>query len=268
MKSIRTSSILQEKGFIVKKAKKTFFIFMAFIFIFSIGFFIAQAQQPQTPAKGPAPASKQSILKTYDDKLSYCIGLDIGENLMEQSIKINPDIMIMGIKDTLAGKNKILTEAEILETMTTFKKEMMAKQTKMMGEVSKRNKEEGNKFLSENKKKDGVKTTKSGLQYKVITEGTGKSPQKTDTVVVHYTGKLLNGTEFDSSFKRGEPVTFPVSGVIPGWTEALLLMKAGSKWELYIPSNLAYGEQGAGRVIGPNSTLHFIVELISIQEKK
>jgi FKBP-type peptidyl-prolyl cis-trans isomerase FklB len=148
--------------------------------------------------------------------------------------------------------------------MMAFQKEVMAKQA----EVAKKNKAEGEAFLAENKKKEGVKTTPSGLQYKVIKPGKGKKPKSSDTVTVNYRGTLIDGTEFDSSYKRGQPATFQVSGVIPGWTEALQLMEEGAKWQLFIPSNLAYGERGAGGVIGPNATLIFEVELISIQEKK
>jgi FKBP-type peptidyl-prolyl cis-trans isomerase FklB len=141
---------------------------------------------------------------------------------------------------------------------------MMAKQS----EVAKKNKAEGETFLAENKKKEGVKSLATGLQYKVIKAGTGKKPKSNDTVTVHYRGTLINGAEFDSSYKRGQPATFPVSKVIPGWTEALQLMEVGAKWQLFIPSNLAYGEQGAGSDIAPNATLIFEVELVSIQEKK
>jgi FKBP-type peptidyl-prolyl cis-trans isomerase FklB len=148
--------------------------------------------------------------------------------------------------------------------MMAFQKEVMAKQA----EVAKKNKAEGEAFLAENKKKEGVKTTASGLQYKVIKPGKGKKPKSSDTVTVNYRGTLIDGTEFDSSYKRGQPATFQVSGVIPGWTEGLQLMEEGAKWQLFIPSNLAYGERGAGGVIGPNATLIFEVELLSIQEKK
>jgi FKBP-type peptidyl-prolyl cis-trans isomerase FklB len=141
----------------------------------------------------------------------------------------------------------------------------MAKKAEEMQKLSEKNKADGEKFLAENAKKEGVKVLPSGLQYKVITPGTGKSPKATDTVTTHYKGMLIDGTEFDSSYKRGEPATFPVSGVIPGWTEALQLMKEGAKWQLFLPSNLAYGERGAGRDIGPNATLIFEVELISVK---
>jgi FKBP-type peptidyl-prolyl cis-trans isomerase len=210
-------------------------------------------------------AQENLVLKNQKDKISYIIGMDIGTNLKKQSIDIDSNILAKGVKDALAGTKPLLTEQEIQETMVAFQKEMMAKQA----EVAKKNKAEGEAFLTENKKKEGVKTLLSGLQYKVIKAGTGKKPKSTDTVTAHYRGTLINGTEFDSSYKRGQPATFPVSGgMIPGWTEALQLMEEGAKWQLFIPSNLAYGEKGAGRDIGPNATLIFEIELVSIQEKK
>jgi len=210
-------------------------------------------------------AQENLVLKNQKDKISYIIGMDIGTNLKKQSIDIDSNILAKGVKDALAGTKPLLTEQEIQETMIAFQKEMMAKQA----EVAKKNKAEGEVFLTENKKKEGVKTLLSGLQYKVIKAGTGKKPKSTDTVTAHYRGTLINGTEFDSSYKRGQPATFPVSGgMIPGWTEALQLMEEGAKWQLFIPPNLAYGEQGAGRDIGPNATLIFEIEMVSIQEKK
>ena len=204
------------------------------------------------------------VLKNQKEKVSYIIGMDIGSNLKKQSIDVDPNILAKGMKDAFLGEKPLLTEQEIQETMVAFQKEMMAKQA----EVAKKNKAEGEAFLAENKKKEGVKTLPSGLQYKVIKVGTGKKPKLTDTVTAHYRGTLINGMEFDSSYRRGQPVNFQVSGVIPGWTEALQLMQEGAKWQLFIPSNLAYGEQGAGRDIGPSSTLIFEIELVSIQEKK
>jgi FKBP-type peptidyl-prolyl cis-trans isomerase FklB len=183
--------------------------------------------------------------------------MNIGNDLKRQSIDINPKILAEGVQQALAGSKPLLTEQEIQETMMAFQKEMMAKQ-----------KERGDAFLAENKKKEGVKTLPSGLQYKVIKAGTGKKPKLNDTVMTHYRGTLIDGTEFDSSYKRGQPVSFLVSGVLPGWTEALQLMEEGAKWQLFIPSNLAYGERGAGGIIGPNATLIFEIELVSIQEKK
>ncbi len=210
-------------------------------------------------------AEGDTVLKTERDRVSYTIGMDIGNNLKGQSIDVDPDIFSRGLKDALTGSLPLLTEKEIQETMTNFKKEMQVKQASRMKEVGGKKKQEGEAFLAKNGKKEGVTTLTSGLQYKVIKEGDGKSPKSTDTVSVHYRGTLINGNEFDSSFKRGQPASFQVGGVIKGWTEALLLMKTGAKWKLFIPSDLAYGERGAGRSIGPNETLIFEVELLEIK---
>ena len=202
-------------------------------------------------------AQEKTDLKNQKEKISYIIGMDIGNNLKKQSVEVDPNILAKGIGDALAGGKPFLTEQEIRDTMAVFQKEMAAKKKK-----------EGEVFLAENKKKDGVKTLPSGLQYKVIKKGSGKKPTSSDTVTTNYRGTLIDGTEFDSSYRRGQPATFPVKGVIPGWTEALQLMEVGSKWQLFVPSNLAYGERGASPNIGPNATLIFEIELISIQEKK
>ena len=209
-------------------------------------------------------AQEKLVLKNQKEKVSYIIGMDIGGNLKKQSIDIDPNILVKGIQDGLAGAKPLLTNQEIQETMVAFKREMVAKQE----ETAKKNKVDGEAFLAENKKKEGVKTLPSGLQYKVIKAGTDKKPKLSDTVTSHYRGTLIDGTEFDSSYKRGQPATFPVSGVIPGWTEALQLMGEGAKWQIFVPSNLAYGERGAGIAIGPSATLIFEIEIISIQEKK
>src|SRR5206468_3500306 len=184
---------------------------------------------------------KSPQLKDQKDKVSYSIGMQIGFNLGRQKVDINPDVLAAGIKDSLAGKAQ-LTPDQVKDVMAQFEKDMEQKQ-KQLGE---KNKTEGAKFLEENKKKPGVKTTASGLQYKLEKEGTGPQPKATDTVTVNYRGTLIDGTEFDSSYKRGQPATFPVGGVIKGWTEALQLMKQGSKYQLFIPSNLAYGERSVG----------------------
>ena len=217
---------------------------------------------------GSAGAQDTPTLKDQKEKISYIIGMDIGTNFKRQSIDIDPDILGRGIKDGLSGAKPLLSEQETKEVLAAFEKVMRAKQEESRKGIGEKNKKEGEVFLAENKAKEGVKTAPSGLQYKVIKPGTGKKPQATDTVTVHYRGTLVNGTEFDSSYRRGKPATFPVSGVIPGWTEALQLMEEGAKWQVVIPSKLAYGEQGAGQAIGPNATLIFEVELISIQEKK
>ena len=214
--------------------------------------------------------SKKQVLSTQKDKVSYILGRQIGNNIKEQlknqSIEVNPEIMTIGVSDVFLDKSSQLTDAEMQEVMKNFQQENAAKQAEVKKKDADKNKKDGEKFLAKNKKAKGVKTTKSGLQYKVITNGTGEKPKATDTVVVNYAGTLINGKEFDSSYKRGSPATFPVGGVIKGWTEALQLMKTGSKWELYIPSEIAYGANGAGADIGPNSVLIFTVELISIQK--
>ena len=211
-------------------------------------------------------AEQKSILKSQRDKVSYGIGMDIGNSLKSQSIDIDPDILSSGIKDVLSGKEPLMTAQELQETMANFKKEIMAKQMERTKEIADKNKKDGEAFLAENRKKEGVVALPSGLQYKVVKEGTGAMPKATDTVTVNYRGTLIDGTEFDSSERHGQSATFQANAVIPGWTEALQLMKVGSKWQLYIPSNLAYGERGAGREIGPNATLIFDVELLSTKE--
>ena len=215
----------------------------------------------------PVYAEEDSVLKTEKDKISYIIGVDIGKKLKTQPLELNPDFITMGLKDSLTDGKLLMTEQEMKESMTALQKEMAEKQMALVKEAGEKNKIEGEAFIAENMKKEGVVTTPSGLQYKVIKEGTGKTPKLTDTVTVHYLGVLVDGTEFDSSYRRGEPATFGVDGVISGWTEALQLMKEGAKWQLFIPSNLAYGERNTGGKIGPNSTLIFEVELISIKEE-
>ena len=216
---------------------------------------------------GIAIAAEKVELKTQKDKVSYSIGLDIGNNLKKQAVDINPDAFAKGLKDAFAGRKPLMTEQEIRETMTAFQQEMIAKQLERSKGLGEKNKKEGEAFLAGNKKKEGVVALPSGLQYKVIKEGEGKTPKATDTVTVNYRGTLVDGTEFDSSYKRGEAADFQVGSVIAGWTEALKLMKEGAKWQLFIPANLAYGERGAGNAIGPNAVLIFEVELISVTEK-
>ena len=210
-------------------------------------------------------ADSAPALKTEQDKISYSIGLNIGRNFKSQGIDANPDLVGAAIRDVLKGNKPLLTEEEAMAVLGTFQKEMRAKQMAKASESGDKNKKEGAAFLAANKAKDGVKTTASGLQYKVIKAGTGKIPKASDTVKTHYAGTLIDGTEFDSSIKRGEPATFPVGGVIKGWTEALPLLPVGSKWQLFIPADIAYGERGAGQAIGPNATLIFDIELLSIE---
>ncbi len=210
-------------------------------------------------------AEPTTQLKDEKDKVSYSIGLNIGTNIKKDKIDINTDALMAGMKDGMSGGKPLMTEEQVKETMTAFSKSMMEKQAATAKEAATKNAAEGEKFLAENKNKEGVKTTSSGLQYKVVKEGSGESPKETDTVEVHYRGTLINGTEFDSSYKRNEPATFPVNRVIKGWTEALQLMKPGAKYQLFIPSNLAYAERGAGADIGPNETLIFEVELLNVK---
>jgi FKBP-type peptidyl-prolyl cis-trans isomerase FklB len=207
-----------------------------------------------------------SSLKTPKDKVSYAVGAQIGADMKRQTVDIDPAVLAKGLKDSFQGSKLLLTDQEMREAVSGLQQQMAAKQAERMREVGAKNKQAGAAFLAENKKKEGVKVLPSGLQYKITKEGTGKTPKADDTVTVNYRGTLIDGTEFDSSYKRGEPATFLVKGVIKGWTEALQLMKVGSKWQLFIPSELAYGEQPAGRVIGPNSTLIFEVELLGIKE--
>jgi FKBP-type peptidyl-prolyl cis-trans isomerase FklB len=209
----------------------------------------------------PALAQEKAQLKDLNDKVSYAIGLNLGASFRKQGQTLSPQAVLAGMNDALAGKPPALSEQEMKDTMETWSKQMEDKQ-KVAGD---NNVAEGKKFLDENKKKEGVKTTASGLQYKVLKQGNGAQPKESDTVTVNYRGTLVNGTEFDSSYKRGQPATFPVNGVIKGWTEALQLMKAGSKYQLFIPSDLAYGARAMGPDITPNSTLIFEVELMDVK---
>ncbi len=209
-------------------------------------------------------AQENPVLKNQKEKMSYIIGMSIGNNLKRQSVEVELNSFVKGVEDALGGKKPLLSEQEIREMMTAFENEMRVKQEV----AAQKNKEQGDSFLAENKKKEGVKTLESGLQYKVITTGTGKKPKLNDYVLTHYRGTLIDGTEFDSTYKRGQPAFFQVSSVIPGWTEALQLMEVGAKWQLFIPPNLAFGESGAGGLVGPNATVIFEMELLSVQDKK
>lgn len=215
---------------------------------------------------GGCPGKQQTAVKleSLQDKVSYGIGLRIGRDFKTQQVELNPELLMKGIEDGLGDSEPLLTDDQIRETMVAFQKEMMAREKARFEEAATKNKDEGEKFLEENAKKEGVVTLPSGLQYKVITEGAGTQPTAEDTVKVHYRGTLIDGTEFDSSYSRNEPAQFRVGGVIPGWVEALQLMKEGSKWQLFIPADLAYGPQGAGQRIGPNATLVFEVELLEV----
>ena len=227
----------------------------------------AKAQTPT--AKRPATAAKSATplaLKTQKDKFSYSLGMKMGENLHKQSVPVDPAILARGLRDGLAGGKTLLTDEQAQAAISEVQNDVRKKQQEKMQEAGAANKKDGEAFLAVNKGKEGVVTLPSGLQYKILKEGTGPKPAATDTVVCNYRGTLVNGTEFDSSYKRGQPASFPVTGVIKGWTEALQLMPVGSKWQLFIPSDLAYGEPGRSG-IEPNSTLIFEVELLSIEDK-
>ena len=244
----------------------------------------AAKAQPAAPAKPKAPATKATaaktpaaktsaatVLKTRKDKFSYALGMNLGANLgtnlQKQSVDVDPNIVAQGLKASLAGGKTLLTQAEAEAVLKEVQSELLKKQQEKMQVAGEANKKEGDAFLAANKAKEGVVTLPSGLEYKILKEGTGPKPTASDSVVCNYRGTLINGTEFDSSYKRGQPATFPVKGVIKGWTEALQLMPVGSKWQLFVPSSLAYGERGAGGDIGPGATLIFEVELLSIPEK-
>jgi len=215
---------------------------------------------------GGGTAANKTKLETDIEKVSYTIGLNFGRNLKNQEVAIDHASFLTGLKHAQEGTTALLTDQEQGETMRSFQTAQMEKMTKKREEDTTKNKKAGEDFLAANKTKEGVVTTASGLQYKVITAGTGAKPTAEDTVVTHYKGTLIDGTEFDSSYKRNEPAEFGVGNVIKGWTEALQLMNVGSKYELYIPSDLAYGEQGSGPKIGPNATLVFEVELLEVKK--
>ena len=217
---------------------------------------------------GQIGAQEPPSLKDQKDKVSYSIGMEIGKNMKKQSVDVNPEFLVKGIKDAFSDSKPLMTDEEMKEALTAFQKEMMAKQMELVKQLGEENQKAGEAFLAENRKKEGVISLPSGLQYKVIKAGSDKKPKATDTVTVHYQGTSINGIEFDSSYRRGQPVSFSVNGVIPGWTETLQLMEVGAKWQVVIPSKLAYGDRGAGPQIGPNATLIFEIELISIGEPK
>jgi FKBP-type peptidyl-prolyl cis-trans isomerase FklB len=266
--------------------------FTAAVNLLAVGMLLANALAQQTPAATTPPASPAQAtspksqtpaakahsataakpatplaLKTQKDKFSYALGMKMGENLHKQSVPVDPSILARGLRDGLAGGKTLLSDDEAQAALGAVQNDLRKKQQEQMQEASAANKKEGDAFLAANKAKEGVVTLPSGLQYKIITAGTGPKPAATDSVVCNYRGTLIKGTEFDSSYKHGEPVTFTVNGVIKGWTEALQLMPVGSKWQLFIPSDLAYGDRGAGADIGPGSTLIFEVELLSIADK-
>lgn len=252
-----------------------FFIFLIFreiaILSDNIGEFYMKMKLVTAAVMGLAMSTAMAAidaasLTSDKDKLSYSIGADLGKNFKNQGIEVNTEILAKGMQDGISGGQLILTEQQMKDVLGKFQKELMAKRTAEFNKKSDANKEKGEKFLTENKGKQGVVALPSGLQYKVIESGNGAKPSKADTVTVEYTGRLVDGTVFDSTDKAGKPATFQVTQVIPGWTEALQLMPAGSTWEIYVPSNLAYGPRSVGGPIGPNETLIFKIHLISIKK--
>jgi FKBP-type peptidyl-prolyl cis-trans isomerase len=226
----------------------------------------ALAQGTGTPKGAGAAAGAGAELKDMKQKASYGFGLRIGRNMKSQSVDLDADLLTRGIKDGLSGGSALLSDEQMDEVLQAFQKELMAKQAEVARTQAEKNQREGAAFLAQNKTQQGIKTLPSGLQYKVLKAGTGKTPKDTDVVTANYRGTLIDGTEFDSSYKRGEPAQFPVNRVIAGWTEALKLMKVGDKWQLFVPAALAYGETPPpGAPIGPNSTLIFEVELLDTQ---
>jgi FKBP-type peptidyl-prolyl cis-trans isomerase FklB len=213
---------------------------------------------------GSLSAADSAAPQTMQDKVSYIIGYNIGRNLARDGVQVNTDQVLAGLKAGVSGAKPVMSSEESQQIMEAFQQQMMAKQQAAQASAGKAAKVEGAAFLAANGKKAGIKTTASGLQYQVIKEGNGKAPKLTDKVTTHYRGTLIDGKQFDSSYDRGQPATFPVNGVIAGWTEALQLMKEGAKWKLFIPSDLAYGERGAGNDIPPHSTLVFDIELIKV----
>jgi FKBP-type peptidyl-prolyl cis-trans isomerase FklB len=215
-------------------------------------------QQTTTPTSAPA-----NVLKTETDRLSYSLGVEMGYQLKNQSVDINPDLLAQGIKDAQRGGQLLMATSEMKQTIIGFQQRLFAKRKNMAD----KNAQDGQQFMVMNAKQPNVRTLASGLQYRVITQGSGVSPTDKDIVTVNYEGRLINGKVFDSSYQRGMPATFALSEVIPGWQEALRLMRAGDTWEVVIPPRLAYGEHGMGNTIGPNETLIFKINLIAVQKR-
>jgi FKBP-type peptidyl-prolyl cis-trans isomerase len=236
----------------------------------------APAKTPAAPpAKAPAPAAGQapagqppaatSAFKTQKEKLSYAIGMEMGKGVKAQGLDVDPAILVQGLNDAISGGKALMSEEELRQVITALQQDIRQKQAQAQQAAAAENKAKGDAFLAENGKKEGVVVLPDGLQYKILTAGQGKKPAESDTVLCNYKGTFLDGTEFDSSARAGKPVPFEVKNVIPGFKEVLQLMPVGSKWQVVVPSNLAYGERGAGGVIGPNATLIFEVEVVDIQ---
>src|SRR5579862_982562 len=251
--------------------------------ILALGLFASGASAQQAPAKAPAAAppakapaaaapapaaqapASGSAFKTQKEKLSYAIGMEMGKGVKTQGLDVDPSILEQGLKDALSGAKAQMSDDEIKQVITSLQQEIRQKQMQAQETAAAENKTKGEAYLAANAKKDGVVALPDGLQYKILTAGQGKKPLESDTVMCNYKGTFVDGTEFDSSAQAGKPVPFEVKNVIPGFKEVLQLMPVGSKWQVVVPSNLAYGERGAGGVIGPNATLIFEIELVSIE---
>ncbi len=236
---------------------------MKWIVVVGVGILAVQVSSGQ--AKAPT---------TEKERLNYALGMDLGNQFRRQSLEIDPDIFRQGLKDALSGGKTLLTDEEVRAAIVNLQEELKKKQAVLLAgqaaaatALGEKNQKAGEEFLSQNKAKEGVVTLPGGLQYKVLKAGDGRKPALEDTVVCQYRGITIDGTEFDSSYKRNQPATFPVKGLIKGWTEALQLMPVGAKWQLFVPPSLAYGERGVGNDIGPNAVLIFEIELLSIQSK-
>jgi FKBP-type peptidyl-prolyl cis-trans isomerase FklB len=253
--------------------------------VLALGLFACGVRAQQAPAKAPAtppaaapaqtPAAKApagqapapaSAFKTQKEKISYAIGMEMGKGVKTQGIDVDPTILVQGLNDAISGAKPQMSEEELRQVISGLQQEIRQKQMQAQQAAATENKSKGEAFLAENAKKDGMVVLPDGLQYKILTAGQGKKPAETDTVMCNYKGTFVDGTEFDSSTQAGKPVPFEVKNVIPGFKEVLQLMPVGSKWQVFVPSTLAYGERGAGGVIGPNATLIFEIELVSIQE--
>lgn len=227
---------------------------------------VGYAEDPlPAPTESAAPGG-EAVDPRFEEKVSYSIGLDLGRRLRRDEVKVDLGAVIAGLRDALTGAEPTLSDEEIVAVMGRFEEQMQLKAEAKMAQSANDNLARGEAFLKENASKDGIQTTDSGLQYRVIEEGSGASPSARDTVSCHYEGTLISGEVFDSSYKRGEPAAFPVNRVIAGWTEALQMMKVGAKWEVFLPADIAYGASGAGGAIGPNETLIFQIELLDIVE--
>jgi len=226
--------------------------------------------QPTPPAKAPASGSQATApaagFKTQKEKVSYAIGMEMGKGVKAQGLDLDPSVLAAGLRDAMSGAKPQMSEEDLKQVLSSLQQEMRQKQMQAQEAAAMENKTKGDAFMADNAKKEGVVALPDGLQYKILTAGQGKKPAESDTVLCNYRGTFVDGSEFDSSAQTGKPVPFEVKNVIPGFKEVLQLMPVGSKWQVFVPSNLAYGERGAGGVIGPNATLIFEIELVSIAD--